>query len=111
MRITKALATMVLLALAACPGTKSIKELLDDPGRYEGQTVRIAGEVTQALGALGYGGYQINDGTGTLAVVVQGGGGTPRVGAQVGVEGTFRSAFTIGTLSAAVVLEKQRKVR
>lgn len=111
MRITKALATMVLLALAACPGTKSIKQLLDDPGRYEGQTVRIAGEVTQALGALGYGGYQINDGTGTLAVVVQGGGGTPRVGAQVGVEGTFRSAFTIGTLSAAVVLEKQRKVR
>ena len=111
MRITKALATVALVVLAACPGTKSIKELLDDPGRYEGQTVRIAGEVTQSVGVLGYGGYQVNDGTGTLTVVIQGGGSAPRVGAKVGVEGPFRSAFTIGNLSAAALMEKQHRTQ
>ena len=111
MRITKTLATIALLALAACPGTKSIKELLDDPSRYEGQTVRIAGEVTQSVGALGFGGYQVNDGTGTLTVVVQGGSANPRVGAKVAVEGTFRSAFTIGTVTAAALMEKQHRTQ
>jgi hypothetical protein len=104
-------ASLGLLLLVACPGTKPIKELLDDPGRFDGQTVRIAGEVTQAAGALGYGAYQVNDGTGTLTVVNETGSGTPRVGAKVGVEGTFRSAFTLGSKSVAVLLEKQRKTR
>ena len=111
MRVAKALATVALVVLAACPGTKSIKELLDDPGRYEGQTVRIAGEVTQSVGVLGYGGYQVNDGTGTLTVIMQGGGASPRVGAKVGVEGTFRSAFTVGGLTAAALMEKQHRTQ
>lgn len=107
----RAAASLGLLLLVACPGTKPIKELLDDPGRFDGQTVRIAGEVTQAAGALGFGAYQVNDGTGTLTVVNETGSGTPRVGAKVGVEGTFRSAFTLGSKSVAVLLEKQRKTR
>ncbi|HEV8456092.1 MAG TPA: hypothetical protein VGQ69_08020 [Gemmatimonadales bacterium] len=104
-------AAIGLVLLYACPGTKPIKELLDDPGRFDGETVRIAGEVTQAAGALGYGAYQVNDGTGTLTVVNETGSGAPRVGAKVGVEGTFRSAFTLGSRSVAVLLEKERKTR
>lgn len=102
-------ATLGLLLLYACPGTKPIKELLDDPGRFDGKTVRIAGEVTQAAGALGVGAYQVNDGTGTLTVVNETGSGAPRVGAKVAVEGTFRSAFTLGSTSLAVLVEKERK--
>jgi len=99
-----------LFALAmACPGTKSIKELLDDPGRYDGKTVRIAGEVKSSIGALGFGAYQVDDGTGTLAVVSESGSGAPRTGARVGVEGEFRSAFTIGDRTAAVLMEKKRR--
>jgi hypothetical protein len=96
MRI-RTVAVLGALLLTACPGTKSIKELLDDPSRFDGKTVRIAGDVKQSVGALGVGAYQVSDGTGTLTVVSQGGNGTPRVGARVGVEGTFRSAFTLGT--------------
>jgi hypothetical protein len=33
---------------SACRGTMSIQSLLDDPGRYEGETVRVKGEVTRA---------------------------------------------------------------
>ena len=105
----KTLASVALLVLAACPGTTPIKELLDDPGRYDDKVVRIAGNVKQSVGALGFGAYEVDDGTGTLTVVSQSGGGTPRVGAKVGVEGTFKSAFTLGSRSIAVLMEKQRK--
>ena len=65
------------------------------------------GQVGLSAGVLGYGAYQVDDGTGTLSVVSQG-GGAPREGAQVGVEGTFKAVFTLGTQSVAVLLEKQR---
>lgn len=97
-----------LALLLGCPGAKPIRELLDDPSRFDGKTVRIAGQVKEAAGALGYGGYQVDDGTGTLTVVSQG-GGAPRVGARVGVEGTFRAAFTLGNQSVAVLMETKRK--
>lgn len=102
--------TVVLLALmatAACRGTMSIGELLDDPGRYDGDTVKIKGEVTGSVGALGQGAYRLSDGTGTMNVLSRG-GGAPREGAEVGVEGEFRSVFTLGDTSQAVILEERR---
>jgi hypothetical protein len=105
----RALSALGLLLLTACPNTTPIRELLDDPGRFDGKTVRIAGEVKESVGALGYGAYQVDDGTGTLFVVVQGGNSTPRVGARAGVEGTFESAFTLGTRTVAVLVEKRRR--
>lgn len=97
-----------LALLLGCPGAKPIRELLDDPSRFDGKTVRIAGQVKEAAGALGYGGYRVDDGTGTFTVVSQG-GGAPRIGARVGVEGTFRAAFTLGNQSVAVLMETKRK--
>jgi len=101
----------LLLAFSAgCKGrddVTSIKTLLDDPSRFDHQVVRVAGEVGRSLGVLGYGAYQLNDGTGTISIVSQE-GGAPRTGAKVGVEGEFRSAFTLGTESAAVILEHTR---
>lgn len=98
------------LLLGSCkgaPGTTDIKTLLDDPARFDGQTVRVAGTVTRSIGALGYGAYEIEDGTGALPVVSEG-GGAPREGAVVGVEGTFRNAFTLGTRSVNALVEKKR---
>jgi len=98
----------IMLALAACnTKTTSIKTLLADPGKYDGKTVRITGEVEQSIGALGFGAYQVNDQTGTIPVVTQG-GGAPTRGARVGIEGTFRAAYTLGTSSRAVIVEKKR---
>ena len=81
--------------------------VLDDPARFDGQVVRVVGQVGLSAGALGYGAYQVKDGTGTLSVVSQG-GGAPREGARAGVEGTFKAVFTLGSQSGAVLLEKQR---
>jgi hypothetical protein len=51
----------------------------------------------------------VSDGTGTLPVVSET-GGAPRDGTRIGVEGTFRAAFTLGTETAAVLMEKRRYI-
>ena len=105
---------LTLLAMAVLSGCKAselkvtpIRTLLDDPTRYDRQVVRVAGNVTHSIGVLGYGGYTVDDGTGTLPVVTKS-GGAPREGAQIGVEGEFRSAYTLGTQSGAVIIERRR---
>ena len=98
---------VVFALVAGCTSTTSIKTLLDDPGRYDGKTVRMAGDVTSAVGVLGYGAYRLDDGTGSILVLTKS-GGAPREGAKVGVEGTFRSGFTVGAETAAVVQEQRR---
>lgn len=98
----------VLFFAGGCAATVTpIGTLLDDARRFDGENVRIVGDVESPMGALGLGTYQMNDGTGTLRVVSES-GGAPRVGAHVGVEGTFRSAFTLGAESLAVLVERKR---
>jgi hypothetical protein len=84
-----------------------IRTLLDDPSQFDLKPVRIVGAVEEAAGIGGYGIYRVNDGTGTLTVLTRQ-GGAPRSGATVGVEGEFRKAFTLGSESAAVLMEKKR---
>lgn len=102
-----AIGAALVAGLGCRGGVTPIKTLLDDPTRFDGQVVRIAGNVGLSAGALGYGAYRVDDGTGVLSVVSRG-GGAPREGAQVGVEGTFKAVFTLGSQSAAVLMEKQR---
>ncbi len=101
------LAAATLLFIPGCKGATSIKTLLDDPSQYDGKIVRIAGTVSHSIGVLGTGAYQVDDETGKL-IVVSKDGGAPREGAKVAVKGTFRAAFTLGTESAAVLVESER---
>src|SRR5260221_8431300 len=82
-RLLTVVALLGTLALGACKADKSvttIKTLLDDPTRFDGQVVRVVGDVGKAAGVLAYGAYQINDGTGTLAVITNTGGPPPAGG-------------------------------
>lgn len=103
-------AVVLAFALAGCRATVPIGYLLDDPYQYEGNTVKITGEVTGAVGALGHGAYALDDGTGTLIILSEN-RGVPRQGARVEVTGWFRSLFTVGSLSAAMMLERNRHLR
>ena len=99
---------IALLLTGGCASTVTpIRMLLDDARRFNGEDVRIVGNVESPVGVLGFGTFQVNDGTGTLRVVSQS-GGAPRAGARVGVKGTFRSAFVIGSESLATVVEEAR---
>ena len=106
-RSARHLALAVLLLAGSCTRTTSVATLLDDPSGFDGKSVRLVGHVRNPVGVLGMGTYEMDDGTGTIRVVAQV-GGVPRLGAHVGVEGTFRSALTIGADSFAVLVEKRR---
>jgi len=92
------------LTLAACEREK-ISDINADPGRYHGKVVDIAGEVTQSIGALGKGVYQINDGTGSLWVYSDK-LGVPSRGAHVGVRGSVLPTFTFLGINYATVLKE-----
>ena len=98
-------ATLVLLA--GCASATPIRQLLDDPGRYDGKSVRIQGVVRESAGAFGLGTYQVQDNTGTLTVVSKG-NGAPRSGDKIGVQGIFQALFTLGSQSLAVLREQSR---
>jgi hypothetical protein len=99
-----------LLLLAGCAGVTPIGELLDNPAKYDGKTVRVQGEVREAAGGLGLGAYQVRDDTGTLTVVSET-GGPPRKGSKVGVKGRFQALITLGARSLAVLREESREAR
>jgi hypothetical protein len=101
---------MLLLGIfcVSCEQEK-ISAINADPGSYHNKEVQIAGEVTQSIGALGKGVYQINDGTGSLWVYSDK-LGVPSRGAKVGVKGTVLPTFTfLGTNYATVVRESGRQ--
>lgn len=103
-------APLALVLLAGCAGVTPIGDILADPGRYDGESVRIQGEVTGGAGALGFGGYQVEDGTGTMTVVSDVGNAPPR-GTEVRVKGIFQALITLGSRSLSVLREQERDAR
>jgi uncharacterized protein YceK len=75
-RIVAPLAVVVMLSgCALVVRTPSVAELKYNPGRYENKTVAVTGVVTSSWGLplVPFKLYKINDGTGELTVVAQGG--------------------------------------
>jgi hypothetical protein len=99
----------VLSILAGCASVTPIGNLLDNPARYDGKTVRIQGEVKESAGGLGVGAYQVKDATGTITVLSEK-AGPPRTGAKIGVKGLFQALITLGTKGLAVIREQSRSI-
>ena len=102
--------TCALLALGGCKGVTPIKSILDDPSQYTENSVTIAGHVTSSTSLLTLGAYKVDDGTGSITVVGST-RGAPREGAEVAVQGKVKSAFSLGSESATVLVEEDRKTR
>ena len=103
------LSVCALAQLAGCASVTPISDLLDNAARYNGKTVRIEGEVREAIGGFGVGAYQVRDATGTLSVVSEQ-ASPPRTGSRIGVTGRFEALFTLGSTSLAVLREESRTV-
>ena len=94
---------MVLVGLTGCSRTIHISDLLARPQEYSGKTVEVEGTVTQSLGVLGNGAYEIDDGTGKIFVIARG-QGVPGQGAKTKAKGRFESVFSfLGRTVAAIV--------
>ena len=108
-RLIYVIAVLLLGIFSVSCEREKISAINADPGSFHNKEVQIAGEVTQSIGALGKGVYQINDGTGSLWVYSDK-LGVPSRGAKVGVKGTVLPTFTfLGTNYATVVRESDRQ--
>jgi hypothetical protein len=103
------LLTPSLLLLSGC-GTMRIGRILQDPARYSNRGVTVEGRVTNVVGALVAGVYQIDDGTGTIYVLSS--RGVPNRGALVKVNGTVTPGVNVmGASYGTTIREHNHKVR
>ena len=105
-------AMLIALALAAtgCPSRTTIREITNDPGRFAGKEIAIAGRVTNSYGALGTGVFEIDDGTGRMWVFTEK-YGVPSRNAQVGVAGRIVEGFSYNGSTYGVVLHERDRRR
>lgn len=89
------------LVSAAC-ASKTINQVLADPSRYRDREVQLSGSVVDSYSLANRGAYRIDDDTGQLWVVSD--GGTPRKGARITVKGTIREGFNLGSLGDQIKL-------
>jgi hypothetical protein len=107
-RLTASLALVVMLSgCALVVRTPSVAELKYNPGRYENKTVAVTGVVTSAWGLplVPFKLYKIDDGTGELTVVAQG-GRTPTRGSRVRVKGRVNDVATFGGQAVGLHLQQ-----
>ncbi len=96
---------MVLGVATACGRifTTPIRDILDDPGGYEGKTVTVTGVVVDSTNLIVLKYYRVEDATGRIAVVAH--QAVPPRGAKVRVRGRVHQAFAIGDQTFTVIVE------
>ena len=98
------------LVLTACEGITKISEVKNDPSKFRNKTVRLMGTVTNSVGVLSTGGYEIEDETGNIFVLSN--QGIPAKGAEVIVEGSvFPGAMVLGQAVGVSLRETKHRVR
>ena len=105
------------LFTSACPERKSIADIEANPGKYQNKEVAIAGVVRDSYGIsipgtkMGGGAYKIDDGTGSIWVIVSE-GSVPQRGAEIGVKGVIGSGVNWkGRNYGLGMYEKDRRYR
>ena len=120
----KYLTTVLILLVAsaaffttACPERTSIADIEANPGKYHNKEVAIAGVVKDSYGVsipgtrYGGGAYKIDDGTGSMWVIVTD-GNVPARGAEIGVKGTIGTGVNWkGRNYGLGMYEKDRRYR
>ena len=108
-RLAAPLALAVMLSgCALAVRHPSVAELKYNPGRYQDKTVAIEGVVTSSWGVplLPFRLYKVDDGTGEMTVLSQG-GRVPTRGAHVRVKGKVNDFATFGGQSIGLHLQQR----
>src|SRR5215510_7005263 len=99
---TLAIAAMALFTTAC--GSVRIAKINADPSRYANRTVSVSGRVTNSVGVLGTGGYQLDDGTGKIYVISR--TGVPSRGSEVRVTGRVTPGATVLGRALGVAIQE-----
>jgi hypothetical protein len=106
----------IALLLVACE-QQTINQIKAEPDRYAKHEVAIVGKVVRSYSILGWGAYEVEDGTGKLWVVSE--KGVPRTGARIVVKGKIKDGFNLGSVvklpeaisSGMVLIESEHHAR
>ena len=91
--------------LSAC-GTVKIGRINADPSRFQNRAVTVNGRVTNSVGILGTGGYQIEDNTGRIYVISR--TGVPSRGSRVRVTGVVTPGVQVLGNPVGVAIREER---
>jgi len=105
----RTIAVLASALLAGCTPV-TIGRIAADPSRFQNKTVKIAGTVTNSVGVMGKGGYQVDDGTGKIYVIS--GSGVPSRGSRVEVTGRVSPGVEVlGTPVGVAIREQSHRVK
>jgi hypothetical protein len=107
-----ALVVGLLATTSACAlGLRNphIGDLRNNPGRYQNRTVYVDGTVTSSWGIplVPFRLYKVDDGTGEVTVISQGGTRTPTRGAHVRVKGKVNEVGVFGGQALGLHLKEE----
>lgn len=99
-----AIPVIAAILLAGC-APMTIGRITADPSHFQNKTVHVSGTVTNSVGVLGKGGYQIEDGTGKIYVIS--GKGVPSSGSKVEVTGRVSPGVQVLGMPVGVAIREQ----
>ncbi len=99
---------VLALALFSC-GLSSTKigDIIGHPRDYADKEVTVSGEVVETFSLFVVKYFTVRDDSGEISVVTE--RALPAKGEKIKVTGTVREAFSIGTKTALVLVEKTEK--
>jgi hypothetical protein len=105
----RAILVLSAVLLTGCAGTR-IGRINADPSRYANRMVTVSGQVTNSVGVLGTGGYQLEDESGRIYVISR--SGVPSRGSRVKVTGTVTPGVTVlGQAVGVAIREDHHSVK
>jgi DNA/RNA endonuclease YhcR with UshA esterase domain len=106
-----ALALVSALWLTGCASSVRIAEIKTDPGRYDRKTVAVQGTVTSSFGVplVPFQYYNIDDGSGEIAVLSRSTRSVPAKGARVEVKGRVGEVASFGGRTLGLHIEESSR--
>ena len=82
-----------------------IKDILDDPGKYESKPVTISGQVADRMSLVLVKYFKLQDKSGEITVITK--KALPAIGKKVRVTGTPMQSFVLGEQQLLVFIEQE----